>query len=122
MPRRLDYVSDTYALLKKELESTHSGVYAAPCLYGYSIYEFDGAFLDDNGKIMEDRTLAIRVFFNKKDLEMPARDASGGEFDVTSLERKVIDIMNRLAKISKSVEKEIWTFRYDAHVYKLIKV
>src|SRR5437868_1878650 len=64
MPKRLDYVSQTYAFLREELRRTIRGRAMPPKIYGFSFYEVDGAFIGEPG-IMEDRTMVVRVFFKE---------------------------------------------------------
>jgi len=70
MPKRLAYASETYALLREELEYSKIKLTSRPFLKGFSIYEVDGAFLDDEIGIMEDRILVIRVFFEQDKVEI----------------------------------------------------
>src|SRR5436190_14768779 len=114
MPKRLDYVSQTYALLREELRRAIRGRAMPPNLYGFSIYEVDGAFIGEPG-IMEDRTMVVRVFFEKKDLDEPELDLRDSRRDLDPLRmgrlrRKVNQVMGHLARISKSKEEEIWAF------------
>ena len=121
LPKRLRYLSGVYALLKEELESDST---VPPRLYGFSIYDVEGAFRGRKrrtGRIDDELTMVIRVFFDNKDLQVtPPREVrKGRNFD--PLERKVNDLLDELAAIVKAREKELWAMCLDTRVYKKIR-
>ena len=122
LPKRLRYLSGAYALFREELESDNT---LPPRLYGFSIYDVEGAFRGrkrTTGRIDDELTMVIRVFFDNRDLQAtpPEESREGHDFD-SPLERKVYYLLDKLAEIVQAREKELWAMCLGARVYKKVR-
>lgn len=100
VPKKLEHLSELYNYLRSQLWTPHSPEKA---IDGFSLYEVDGAFR--GSKLYEERTLVVRIFFE--------RDAGGGDAGV---QRRIETLGRDLATAVALSEEELWICHYPQNV------
>ena len=103
VPARLEYLSNLYGWLDKELNAG-----ANQALFrGFSLYEVNGAFRGDVD-VYEERTIVIRLIF-----DLPEA-AESDKSDERMRRGRIGDIIEDVAQITKGQEEELWLIRFNA--------
>jgi hypothetical protein len=101
MPKRLKHLSEISDYLRKKIQNRGTGELA---LEGFSIYEVDGAFRGKDDQLWEERSLVIRIMFDRPLDTTKAR-----------LQAKISDLGREIAEIA-TTEEQIWICNYQQSV------
>lgn len=103
LPKRLSYLSRLYDYLDSRLKKRKGRRTGTFTLDGFSIYEVDGAWRDDETEqvfVADERTLVIRVLLQRHEPD-----------DADSLQQKIMELARDVAAIAPK-EKAIFISHY----------